>query len=103
MIQRIKRKKYDIYAFDLESHNDEESIAKNETSMWLGCMINEKSTMNDDVFFYDIDSFIDKLEEMSSKKRKKMISKNIKRRFPKCSIWKLSAATITRRAKARRP
>ena len=76
MIQRIKRKKFEIYAFDLESHNDEESIAKNETSMWLGCLINEKSTMKDDVFFYDIDSFIDRLEEITSKTRKKVKGKN---------------------------
>lgn len=76
MIQRIKRKKYEIYAFDLESHNDEESIEKQETSMWLGCLLNENSTMSEDVFFYDMASFIDKLEELTSKKRKKVKGKN---------------------------
>lgn len=79
MIQRIKRRKYEIYAFDIETHNDEESIRKQETSMWLGCFINEESTINDDVFFYDMDSFIDKLDEMTSKKRKKTKGKNEKR------------------------
>jgi hypothetical protein len=47
MIHRIGRKKYDIYAMDIESHNDEESIAKKETSMWLGCFINEDSKKNE--------------------------------------------------------
>ena len=39
MIQRIGRKKFKIYAFDLESHNDDESIEKAETSMWFGCLL----------------------------------------------------------------
>ena len=44
MYARISRKKYNIFAFDIESHNDEESIKnKKETSMWLGCLINEES------------------------------------------------------------
>ena len=76
MRQRIKRKQYEIYAFDIESHNDEESIAKHETSMWLGCMINENDTMNDDVFFYSMDDFIDRLEYLSHKTRKKIKGKN---------------------------
>lgn len=79
MRQKIKRKTYEIYAFDIESHNDEESIAKQETSMWLGCLINDTNTINDDVFFYDMDSFIDRLEQLSHKTRKKIKGKNQKR------------------------
>lgn len=76
MFTRIKRKKYRVFAFDIESHNDEESIAKGETSMWLGCLIDETSTMNDDVFFSTMDEFIDRLEELSSVKRGKKKGKN---------------------------
>ena len=48
MITRIGRRKYQIYAMDIESHNDEESIAKKETSMWLGCFIDENSKVEDE-------------------------------------------------------
>lgn len=71
MIHRIGRKKYDIYAMDIESHNDEESIAKKETSMWLGCFINENSKVyEDDSYFYNMDEFLDRLQNLSSRKRK---------------------------------
>ena len=70
MIQRISRKKFNIFAFDLESHNDEESIAKQETSMWLGCFIDENSKVEDeDIYFYDMDSLIDHLEVITTPKR----------------------------------
>lgn len=71
MIQRMGRKKYNIFAFDIESHNDEESIAKKETSMWLGCLINEESKMNDESsYLYDMDEFLNRIEDLSSGKRK---------------------------------
>ena len=40
---RINRKKYKVFAFDIETHNDEESIKNKTTSMWLGCYIDENS------------------------------------------------------------
>ena len=71
MIQRIGRKKFDIYAFDIESHNDEESIAKGETSMWLGCIINEQSKINDEGnYFYTMEDCLDKFHSLSAKTRK---------------------------------
>ena len=71
MIQRIGRRKYNIKAMDLETHNDLESIAKNETSMWLGCYIDENSKEEDgDSYFYSMDEFLDRLEKESSPKRK---------------------------------
>lgn len=71
MIHRIGRKKYDIYAMDIESHNDEESIEKQETSMWLGCFINEESKVyEDESYFYNMDEFLDKLQFLSSRSRK---------------------------------
>ena len=72
MIQRLSRKKFIIKAMDIESHNDEESIAKNETSMWLGCYLDENSTMEDEKsYFYNMDEFLDRLEEESSAKRRR--------------------------------
>ena len=71
MKARINRKLYNIYAMDIESHNDEESIAKRETSMWLGCFINEDSKMDDESsYFYTMDEFLSRCEELTNKKRK---------------------------------
>ena len=71
MIARISRRKYDIYAMDLETHNDEESIKNRTTSMWLGCFINEESKEEDETsYFYTIDEFLDRCEELTYKKRK---------------------------------
>lgn len=70
MFYRIGRKKYDFYSFDIESHNDEESIAKMETSMWLGCFINENSSKDDESsYLYNMNEFIDRIEYLSTRKR----------------------------------
>lgn len=80
MEHRISRKKYRVFAFDIESHNDEESIAKRETSMWLGCFIDETSKEEDeDIYFYNMNDFLDRLEALSSATRKKTKGKNDKR------------------------
>lgn len=76
---RINRKKYSIYAMDVESHNDEESIAKQETSIWLGCLINDENKREDEnSYFYTIEEFIDRLEELSKPHRKENGSRTIK-------------------------
>lgn len=57
---------------DIESHNDSESIAKQETSCWLGCLLDETSTPEDpSSFFYTIEEFIERIEDLSSPKRNK--------------------------------
>lgn len=72
MIARISRRKFQIYAMDIESHNDEESIERRETSMWLGCFIDENSKMDDEAsYFYHMGEFLDRCEKMVSKRRKK--------------------------------
>lgn len=72
MRARINRKLYEIYGMDVESHNDEESIVKKETSIWLGCFINENSQIDDEnSYFYSINEFLDRCEEKVSIKRKK--------------------------------
>ena len=59
MEARINRKKYKIFAFDIESHNDEESIAKKETSMWLGCFIDETNTIDDESsYMYEMEDLL---------------------------------------------
>ena len=71
MRARINRKLYELYGMDIESHNDEESIAKRETSMWLGCFINEDSKEDDeDSYFYTMDEFLERCKVLTSKKRK---------------------------------
>lgn len=68
---RINRKKFSVYAMDIESHNDSESIAKQETSMWLGCLINDENKVGDEnSYFYTMSEFINRLEDLSSPKRK---------------------------------
>lgn len=79
MIQRISRKKFNIFAFDIETHNDIESIQKKETSMWLGCLINEESKIDDEsCYFYNMQDVIDKLRELSTPKRKHNESRKCK-------------------------
>lgn len=59
-----------MYAFDVESHNDSESIAKNETSVWLYSFINEESRMDDENSYgYDLDHFLDTLKEKTDRHR----------------------------------
>lgn len=69
MIKRINKRKYDIYAFDIETHNDEESIANNTSSMWLGSFINEESKIDDaNSYVYTMDEFLEKLEKLANRK-----------------------------------
>ena len=68
---RINRKKYRVFAFDIETHNDEESIKKKETSMWLGCLIDENNKIDDESsYLYTMDQVFNKLEELSNPKRR---------------------------------
>ena len=72
MIHRIGRRKYQIYAFDIETHNDNESITKGETSMWLGCLIDDESKVDDEnSYLYDMDTFIDRIDYLSSPKKRR--------------------------------
>ena len=67
MLQRLGRRKYKIFAMDIESHNDAESLAKMETSAWLGCFIDENSSEEDEnSYFYSMGEFVDILEREST-------------------------------------
>ena len=68
---RINRKKYRVFAFDIESHNDEESIKNKTTSMWLGCLIDETNKIDEESsYLYSMEEVINKLEELSNPKRR---------------------------------
>nr|DAE55090.1 MAG TPA: DNA polymerase B [Caudoviricetes sp.] len=63
---RVKRKLFNVYGYDVESHNDEESIAKNETSIWLSVFMTAGDKPEDrGIYFYDGESFINHLETVS--------------------------------------
>lgn len=72
MKRRINRKTWDIYAYDIETHADEESIALNETGVWLSSFINEESKVEDESnYYYDIPSFLARLAEMTAPGQKR--------------------------------
>lgn len=62
---KLGNQRFKVYAMDFETHNDEESLAKNETSIWLSCLIDETSTPQSDCFDYDMDSVLERLERLS--------------------------------------
>lgn len=72
MTEYISRRKYKIFGMDIESHNDPISIARKETSCWLGCFLDENSRPEDESsYFYNIRQFIDRIDEESRNKRGK--------------------------------
>ena len=69
MIEKIGRKPFNVFAFDVESHNDDESQNKEETSIWLSSFIDETSNAEDEKnYFYDVKSFLNHLETISELK-----------------------------------
>ena len=68
---RINRKKYNVFAFDIETHNDEESIKNKTTSMWLGCLIDDNSKIDEESsYLYTMEEVLDRLEDLSNPKRR---------------------------------
>lgn len=70
MIVRAGRKKYSVWAFDIESHNDPISVKRRETSIWLASFINDESRLEDEPFFYTIEAWLSHLRTMTQGKRK---------------------------------
>ena len=67
---RIGKRYYRVFVYDLESHNDEESIKLNQTGVWLSAFIDENSKLEDDSnYYYDVESFLDRLEQETTQKR----------------------------------
>ena len=76
MIHRLGRRKYKVFAMDIESHNDSESIWKKQSSMWLGCFLDETSDEEDpNSYFYTMYEFVDRLRQESAPKRNKAKSR----------------------------
>lgn len=72
MERRISRTKFRIYALDFETHNDVESLAKRESSVWLGSFIDDNSKVDDEEsYIYSVEELLNKLEFLSTPKRKK--------------------------------
>lgn len=68
---RINRRKFKCYAWDIETHNDEESIKKKETSMWLGCLIDETNKIDEErSYHYNMNDFLSQIEALSTPQRK---------------------------------
>lgn len=63
---RVKKRLFNVYGYDVESHNDDESIAKNETSIWLSVFMTYGDDVTDSsIYFYDGESFLRHLELIS--------------------------------------
>lgn len=69
MISKIGRKRFRVFGFDVESHNDKDSIKNHETSVWLACLAESENKITDDnIFFYDLRSLLSYLEKISDSK-----------------------------------
>lgn len=68
---RINRRKFKCYAWDIETHNDEESIKNKCTSMWLGCLIDETNKIDEErSYHYNMNDFLSQIEALSTPQRK---------------------------------
>ena len=91
MIHRLGRRKNKIYALDIETHNDNESIAKMESSMWLGCLLDEDSKIDDSKsYFYTMDELIDILDHLSESQKRTKSSESRKIKNVCIYIYNLS-------------
>lgn len=77
MIRRIGRKKWRIFAFDIENNNSEKAIERRETWTWLAGFLDDESKENDDnVFFPTIEAWLDYLAKATKQKthlRKRLV------------------------------
>ena len=70
MKAKIGKEAYSVYCYDIESHNDEGSIARGETGVWLSCLIDETSTVDDPgTFLPDVPSLLARLERMTAPRK----------------------------------
>ena len=84
MTAYISRRKYKIFAMDIESHNDPVSIATRTTSCWLGCFLDENSRMDDEQsYFYKIEEFLERIHEETKNKR----GKNKEHLIKNCCVY----------------
>lgn len=68
MIRRIGRRKWTVYAFDVENNNSVEAIQARETWVWLCSFLNEESREDSPgVFFSSIEEWLDYLGAMTKR------------------------------------
>lgn len=78
METHIGKKLFHVYAFDVESHNDPETISKGETSIWLACLIDDKSQISDEkTFMYTMEEVVTRLSELSHPSNRRDHSHNL--------------------------
>ena len=91
MKRRIKRKWFSVWAFDVETHADPESVAKLKTGVWLYSFINDKSTEEDEANYgTSIEEFLDRLEEKTTPKKRNHHGKENEPINLLIYIWNLS-------------
>ena len=67
MKAKIGKEPFDIYCYDLESHNDEGSIARGETGVWLSCFIEDEYTLEDPASFLPgLPEYLERLERLTA-------------------------------------
>ena len=91
MRRRISKRWFSVYAFDVESHADEESARLKETGVWLYSFINDESRMEDDACYgYDIESFLDRIAEKSRQRKRNHHGKENEPNNLMIYVWNLS-------------
>lgn len=91
MKRRIKKTWFSVWAFDIETHADPVSVSKGETGVWLYSFINDKSKIEDlDNYGTSMEMFLDKLEEMTSPKKRNHHGKENEPINLLIFIWNLS-------------
>lgn len=79
-----------MYAFDVESHADEESARLRETGVWLYSFINEAMGMDDEACFgYSIDEFVDRIAEKSKDRKRNHHGKENEPKNLMIYVWNL--------------
>ena len=70
MKAKIGKEPFDVFCYDLESHNDAGSIERGETGVWLSCFIDETSTPEDPKSFLPgIPELLERLERMTAPRK----------------------------------
>ena len=72
MIRRIGRKRWSVFAFDVENNNSERSFKEKETWVWLCSYVNDESKEEDEgVLFSSIEEWLDYLAKDTKRVTKK--------------------------------
>lgn len=91
MRKRVGKKWFSVWAFDIETHADPESVREGKTGVWLYSFINEKSKVEDaENYGTSMEMFLDKIEELSTPKKRNHHGKENTPTNLLIFIWNLS-------------